>query len=499
MENKNNTSEEFHCDDVHNTANDLFDRYCDNNIFNNKEVTDSVSSVSSKHKSKSTRSKFSTSTDSNTSKNGMVEFCDTFDSIDTLDSLTLTESSKKHKSNNNKMINDDDINNSVCIFNTDNDSNEVTNMLKEFAKRANDDSSFCTDKSNNLQNELLELKKVLNSKKKKRKSESKSGTTSSSGDELEYLQTQINCLHKKVNNLLKVEKVNDNRYKQVISELDVIIGNVEKNDERFSNMIDNPNNFERKSKYNDINKSESIAKDIETPSEHQFGKAEPNKLFFADTDKTHKFVIDKDICIIFITAVAGGGAGGVGCIDGLKNISGGGGGSGASIIKKPVVVDIGATISITIGKGGSSNTCEHGQNTTIKIMTCKGQKEVICLDGGKNGHPYAVDDIKFTEGGNGGKSCIELMQGKKGDSGIISYPSQMCSNGGNGGGSHFYDGGKGASNVFDCGGKGGTSFKGIGENGKFGSGGGGSSPKMRIDLKKKLSGNGGSGFVLIEW
>jgi hypothetical protein len=218
--------------------------------------------------------------------------------------------------------------------------------------------------------------------------------------------------------------------------------------------------------------------------------------------------IDIDINLIFVTMAAGGGAGGIGYVKGNKYISGGGGSAGNCIIKKPIKVKKGYVIKIKVGKGGNSKKNRHGEPSYIKVYNKCCLIECIQICGGRNGYPKlkCIEDPEKELYPCGGKTKKILyncccFQGADGERGHMALPSQICICAGNGGSNVFCDGGKGGSNMFSLGGKGGCYSKNkmLGSNGHFGSGGGGSCPRIKLDYCNNLSGNGGNGFVLIEW
>ena len=228
----------------------------------------------------------------------------------------------------------------------------------------------------------------------------------------------------------------------------------------------------------------------------------PFRKVYTDTTKIHKFIIDMEIDLMFVTIIGGGGAGGIGYIKNMYYYSGGGGGASACFIKKPIEVKKGSILKIKVGKGGNINCCRDGEDSFVEILTCDNNKNIVCVEGGKNGKSSLCFDGKV-DGGKGGKNSYnKCFDGKDGKNGSISIPSQFLCYGGMGGNSHFYLGGDGGGSYFSLGGNGGNggnSANIIGCDGKYGSGGGGSAPKCNIDKNEKLSGDGGDGIVIIEW
>lgn len=237
---------------------------------------------------------------------------------------------------------------------------------------------------------------------------------------------------------------------------------------------------------------------------------ESRKIIYTDPNHTHIFVVKPGIKFIFITAVGGGGAGGLGIIKDMYYYSGGGGGSGASIINKPISVVDGTILYITVGKGGDILSDMHGGETIIKITYPNSSIiETIVVDSGKNGNPSCSDcdtkQILNVDGGAQGNGVSCLVSGNNGVNGNVSVPSFLALNAGSGGDSVMYAGGQGAGNTFADGGEGGHVLMNsslnnmIGKPGKYGSGGGGSAAKSSIDKTQIASGCGGDGLVIVEW
>lgn len=263
------------------------------------------------------------------------------------------------------------------------------------------------------------------------------------------------------------------------------------------------------------------------PCNHQCNTQSSN-IMYTDTSQTHIF--KPTTKIIFVTMVGGGGAGGLGYVSGSYYYAGGGGGAGACIIKKPIEIEENTIIKITIGKGGSLLDNIDGQNTIVEIIT-PNKTYTIIATGGTNGNPKKTDSVINSNaptyltpssstyinvsGGKGGNSDLaSFLKGSDGENGNVSIPSQAMAIGGNGGSSALYKGGNGGGyrdsnsmhkggngggNYFSSGGTGGTVDNMMGEDGKYGSGGGGCCPRVKIDFTQKLSGDGGNGMVLIEW
>jgi hypothetical protein len=200
--------------------------------------------------------------------------------------------------------------------------------------------------------------------------------------------------------------------------------------------------------------------------------------------------IPNDVQIVFITAGAGGAAGGYGVIDNEEASGGSGGGSGAGINFLPFRMGKDRVIEFKIGRGGSKPS-QAGEDTIIKYGD-----RVITLGGGKG-------STKTEEGGAGGTCDLHAMyngySGSPGGDTILDKKSKMPAlpaYGGDGGNSLFGVGGKGGfhAHVKDTSGKVIPSIKGLDAD-NFSAGGGGSSN----GIDKELVGKGGDGFAYISW
>lgn len=203
-----------------------------------------------------------------------------------------------------------------------------------------------------------------------------------------------------------------------------------------------------------------------------------------------------------ITACAGGGGGGLAyvySVTGTTTRAGGGG--GAAIIDEEVGVDAdirNSYISVTVGSGGTGayvradNTGEgytqynpsKGGNTTISALG-------ISLIGGAAGGETAGGAAGGTGGGKGGdgaySSSSVSVDGSPGISGSGGVGYSSGSNKFGGGGGSLGSGGKATSS---------GSSSNSGCNGSRGGGGGAISS---TDSACNQGGNGGTGYVQIEW
>jgi hypothetical protein len=288
----------------------------------------------------------------------------------------------------------------------------------------------------------------------------------------------------------KMDKNNDllqqqlNLYNCSYTEL---LNEIKQDNYKYSQLIHNIDNI------NDIINSLQINNNIHT-NDCKFGRK-----IYNDFTVKHTFIVKHDIQFIYITMVAGGGAGGIGYYENMYYYSGGGGGSGACLIKKPINVIENTIINITVGKGSDVRYDFCGGDTIIELIYPCLKTEIIKVNGGQNSNTLETYKNKIIKGGKGGDGYNKCFSGNNGEDGIISVPSFVSANGGNGGGSVFCNGGTGGGNYVSLGGEGGNIHNLIGSNGKFGSGGGGSCPRILIDKNNQLSGNGGNGFVIIEW
>jgi hypothetical protein len=209
--------------------------------------------------------------------------------------------------------------------------------------------------------------------------------------------------------------------------------------------------------------------------------------------------------VIFITMVGAGGAGGSGYIENDNAYSGGGGGAGETV-HKYILSMKGSTgkLFVTAGLGGD-NVRPDGSDSSVEVEMIDSHRRIVTASGGHgaNTNPNL--------GGQG--SCnklhdfeqsdrversdrIGLFSGKNGSDGQIQFASDpMSIQGGKGGNSYFAAGGCGGYSHYIKDTLEKTVLNPQGEDGSFGSGGGGSAP----GLSKDLVGKGGHGFVLIEY
>jgi hypothetical protein len=198
------------------------------------------------------------------------------------------------------------------------------------------------------------------------------------------------------------------------------------------------------------------------------------KVFYVAGPASVVFDVPGKPDIVFVTMVGAGGAGGLGNVS--SGVGGAGGGGGEAVIRRPIsLVGSSGRLMITAGLGGSAN----GSDSTVELETLNDVRSPIVAKGGSSGEPTLV--------GFGAVSTISrVYDGQDGEVGQISL-------GGAGGTSHFAIGGSGGLNYYVKDALGKTVLNPRGQDGSFGSGGGGSSPGSIA------VGQGGHGFVMIEY
>lgn len=337
---------------------------------------------------------------------------------------------------------------------------------------------------------------------------------SSTLDEIDYLQMQINNINQKLTSLLSLKNVSDVRYQQLVSEVDNIYVLLENN---YSSLF----NYDCDTHNNNTSQNTSTCC--------------YKQLVFTDPSEEYCYMIDNsEITMIFVTMVGGGGGGGIGYVDQFYYYSGGGGGAGSVIFKAPITVNVGCVVKIKVGKGGDTCANTNGGESYVKVVCPNGESNTITVSGGINAGPSINPNNEFSlsdpnlstsvDGGDGGSGETSALTGESGGSGEIAVPSFPNPEAGSGGDSAFSIGGSGGSNTstnttetVHCAGNGGsnlfsrggrgaksTDTSRIGRDGKFGSGGGGSLPRIitntnLLSNNEKLSGLGGDGLVIIEY
>lgn len=333
---------------------------------------------------------------------------------------------------------------------------------------------------------MSNINKPSNSKNKPSNSINKPSNSNINNEDLKFLKLQIEDSNIKYKQLLKQKNFADERYKQIVHELDNL----------YNLVGDNTSNT-----LNICNTSNSCKK----------------CLVFDEPGKCYTHTVECDAQYIFITMVGGGGAGGVGHVVGSYYYSGGGGGGSACIVNKPVKVGCGYILNIYVGVGGSQNPFQEATTSTIEIVSPYGDTVCVSAAAGSNAYPTMCCEQNVC-GGDGGSSgtettefnninnniinntnLINVANGNNGQNGVTSIPSQMSAYGGKGGSTMLYTGGAGGGTYFASGGTGGNSVVLIGQDGQYGSGGGGSAPKSTVNKTEKVSGNGGDGVIIVQF
>lgn len=200
------------------------------------------------------------------------------------------------------------------------------------------------------------------------------------------------------------------------------------------------------------------------------------------------FTVPENVTTIYVSGCAGGGGGGggLGYMDNWFS-NGGGGGAAQSVIKKPISVQPGQVLLVTIGAGGRGGAGGTPGNTGA--------------DGTAGGNTSLGSLLALNSGG-GGWSGKKLGQGNYGASGH-GYPpgGPGCAGSvmghwvtGVGGSTPFGGGALGHLSMFG-GYQGNTGFDG----GGYGSGGSGGGGVGGAGCSGGAGGNGTPGLLIIEW
>jgi hypothetical protein len=206
---------------------------------------------------------------------------------------------------------------------------------------------------------------------------------------------------------------------------------------------------------------------------------------FYEPSQTNQYLwkVPRDVCVLFVSAVGGGGAGSNGSVTegGMAiNCCGGGGWSGESVVDRPVYVSPSSELLIRPGRGGGQvgNSSLDGQDSLIAHWIHGSQESVLLrVAGGKAYHlnsPPSPLDVVFSS-----------RPGGQASTSLVSQP--LCLPG-DGGASFFASGGRGGRPSTNH-----QSF--IGQPGYFGSGGGGGLG----GIQKENFGLGGHGFIKIQY
>lgn len=417
----------------------------------------------------------------------------------------------------------------------------MNSILDNYIKKYNKNVDVLEKKNKNLEERINCEKNKFDLLLEKKEDIKKEKETEDDGEKViknEMTKININKVHD-----VMTEFINNNmcfymgKIHDLTEELNGIKNVNDENTKKFNeiNKINELNLLEYSNKFDELKRTImekcSFDPNILLSNSIHTSISTPTNICFTDTEKIHQFVIPEKINLIFVTIVGGGGAGGVGFCSNQYFYSGGGGGAGACIIKKPVKVEPNLILYIKVGNGGKSKEMKGGENSSIRFCI-RSSDNKIKAKGGKNGYPQLRDNCSMdlkVDGGEGGELCYPFLSGcagedgkmiptnschnnyhksykkcdynfpgKDGCDGEISFPSGPTSCPGAGGCSVFYEGGCGGTNYFSEGGMCGNNYNPIGYDGHYGSGGGGSCPKYKLNYCDKLSGNGGDGIVIIE-
>jgi len=199
------------------------------------------------------------------------------------------------------------------------------------------------------------------------------------------------------------------------------------------------------------------------------------------TPGTYSFTLPSNVNRIRVTACGGGGGGGYGGNAGSAYGGGGGGGGsgGAFVFQTVYEVDPGATITVTVGRGGYP--ASNGSSTVISDESNNG----VTLQGGKcGGNGQAGTACSGTAGAGGASAGPGSVSGSNGTNGS-NYNTP--GSGGNEGNSLNA---QPLTTQYGIG----TSFQNFGKGGKGGNGGGGPSGSSGTP-----GASGSDGYAFIEW
>ena len=201
------------------------------------------------------------------------------------------------------------------------------------------------------------------------------------------------------------------------------------------------------------------------------------------TAGTYQFAVPKNVRSIKVTACGGGGAGAAA----YNGSSGGGGGSGGAAIQRVFTVTPLSTISITVGSGGIGTNTAASSAAVAASGNATVVGTLVTLAGGKGGAVLGTGGASAGEGSGTGGTGVRYNSGSSstaGSKGLF----------GKGGAAGGYAGGGGGS--IGNGGKGGEDDN---QNGTKGGGGGGAVKSGGTGATSSKAGNGGDGYVKIEW
>lgn len=169
------------------------------------------------------------------------------------------------------------------------------------------------------------------------------------------------------------------------------------------------------------------------------------------TAGTYSWTCPTDVYKIWITAIAGGGNGGLGnaATGGNHALAGGGGGSGGQCFEQEIAVVPGQIYQIIVGAQGQNTT--FGVLGGANLLTLTAGANGATPAGGKGGTPNGIDGTNgnsvfdtVTSRGVGGNGALGARGGAYTAPATIGDNAQANTGGGGGGGASGSAGGLGA-------------------------------------------------------
>ncbi|MDQ0202466.1 glycine-rich domain-containing protein [Pectinatus haikarae] len=196
------------------------------------------------------------------------------------------------------------------------------------------------------------------------------------------------------------------------------------------------------------------------------------------TAGTYTFTAPKSA--LYKVLVVGAGGGGGSCTSAVNSAGGGGGAGGYA--KKNIYLSKGATVTVTVGAGGSGAINSDGGNGGTSSFG------TYCSATGGTGGIHAISGSPFGTGGSGGVGTNGDINGIGGigDAPQLLAPSSTSTGG---------TGGNGGNSILSYTA---LSNNGTGTIGTLGAGGGGGDC-TGITVASYAGGAGGTGVVIIEW
>ncbi|WP_435100855.1 glycine-rich domain-containing protein [Arhodomonas sp. AD133] len=233
---------------------------------------------------------------------------------------------------------------------------------------------------------------------------------------------------------------------------------------------------------------------------------------------SYTLTVPQGVTAIVVTAVAGGGGGGAGARDGSNNTNHGGegGGSGYAVARRAYAVTAGQSLDIQVGAGGAGAVIYDGDSTLARSGGDGGNTTIAGLlvlpggvGGGADANIYSSDPTEPGPGGAGYLRGGGLGYGSAGhgEDLPLSAPFGERHNGGtpagDGGTTTRSLGAGGAASLLAKGGDGAAesyvSDSVTAQSGTKGAGGGGVGGGNLSTGTSIRAGDGGDGYVLIEW